>query len=564
MHQDAARCAARSALGARAEKCSGRVARRRASAGSRHRRRGDPGEGGHPKRHQLHRSIRRVAVHPFVFPAEGGDEGREIGVGERSLLNRDRDLVALADVAHVDGPAEGPFAGRHAFPVEPLERPPLDLREGGVDAGRAEVVQARDPRQAEIGAHVGDEEAERAQQTRTGRHHDPFHGELAGERGGEERPRAPERHQGEVPWVESLLHRDHADRLDQVLVEDGEHRLGRLLDPEPHRGRHPVGDRAVREIGSQGHAAAEQGVGGKAPEHDVGVGHGGFGSPQAVAGGARIGPGAPRTHVHEAAGVHACDAAPSGAHRMHVDHREPDGVPPELALPGDERPVVLDEAHVGARSPDVEGDDVRTLGPVGEKAGPGDSRRRPRHQAAARHRARLLERGDAAVGLKDLRDHDAHRPRAFAKALEVAAHDRTERGVQHRRRGPLELPELGHDLVRRADEGARQALAHRRRDRRLVGRVVVAVQEADGHCLHAFAPKVVEDPAERAEVRAARVGRSEEIGPFPDLAPQVARHQRRGLRDPNVVVVGLALAADLQDVAKPLGRDEPGDRRVAP
>ena len=163
--------------------------------------------------------------------------------------------------------------------------------------------------------------------------------------------------------------------------------------------------------------------------------------------------------------------------------------------------------------------------------------------------------------LKDLRSHDTHRAGPFPEALEVTADDRTQRRVQHRRRGSLEFPELGHDLVRCTHEGVGQGFSHRGRDGGLVGRVVVAVQKADGHRLHAFDAKVVEDPVQRTEV-GRHVGRSEEIGAFFDLAPEVARHEGRGLRNSNVVVVGLALAADLQDVAKPLGRDEPRNGRV--
>ena len=236
-------------------------------------------------------------------------------------------------------------------------------------------------------------------------------------------------------------------------------------------------------------------------------------------------------------------------------------MPPHLPLLCDERPVAFDEADVGARSPDVEGDDVRTLGSSGEKARAGDSRRRPRHEAAARHRTRIPKRGDAAVGLEDLRAHDAQGAGPFPEALEIAAHDRAQRCVQHGGRGPLVLAELGHDFVGCAGERTGKVLAHRGRDGGLVGRIVVAVQEADGHRLHAFAAEVVEDSIERFEVR-RHVGRPEEIGALLDLAPEVARDEGRGLRHPNVVVVGLALAADLQDVAKPFSGDEARDRRV--
>ena len=48
--------------------------------------------------------------------------------------------------------------------------------------------------------------------------------------------------------------------------------------------------------------------------------------------------------------------------------------------------------------------------------------------------------------------------------------------------------------------------------------------------------------------------------PFRHLQPQIARHQRHRLVDHQIVQIRTLLPADLQQIAEPVRRDQPGSR----
>ena len=156
---------------------------------------------------------------------------------------------------------------------------------------------------------------------------------------------------------------------------------------------------AVAQLWIDLHLAAEEVLGTEASEDDVRVGDGRFFSPAAVARGSRLGACAPRADPEGAARIDVRDAASAGADRVHVDHRDEDRVA------GDERvagrrlgdPARRDDADVGARSPDVERDQV-LLSRAAPGVGTGeDAGRRAAEQERRRKLRGYLAGHDAPV-----------------------------------------------------------------------------------------------------------------------------------------------------------------------
>ena len=148
-------------------------------------------------------------------------------------------------------------------------------------------------------------------------------------------------------------------------------------------------------------------------------------------------------------------------------------------------------------------------------------------------------------------------PAAGERGLEVGevpVRDRHDRRVQRRRRRALVLPELRVDLVGHGDE--RDLPLERRPEARLVGRMRVGVEEADGHRLDAAR-------AERRRQRRQLVLRERHGDPavgedaLRHLEPEVAGHERRRpRRDVEPVELLAALPGDLEHVAEAPRRDE--------
>jgi hypothetical protein len=105
-------------------------------------------------------------------------------------------------------------------------------------------------------------------------------------------------------------------------------------------------------------------------------------------------------------------------------------------------------------------------------------------------------------------------------------------------------------------------LAHALERRPLVPRIGVRVQQADRDRLDAGRPEVVEDRGQAREVERLPLGARRREPPR-QLAPQVARHERLGLLVEQVEEVRPVAARDLERVAEPLGRDQPGGHALA-
>ena len=139
------------------------------------------------------------------------------------------------------------------------------------------------------------------------------------------------------------------------------------------------------------------------------------------------------------------------------------------------------------------------------------ARDRRRHHAAARLEE-MERRPDPGAGERGL------------EVREVPVGDRHHGRVQRRRRGPLVLPELGVDLVRDGDE--RELPLERRAEARLVRRMRVGVEEADGHGLDAAVPQ---RGRQRGQLGLREGRRDPAVGedPLRHLEPEVAGHERR-------------------------------------
>ena len=94
-------------------------------------------------------------------------------------------------------------------------------------------------------------------------------------------------------------------------------------------------------------------------------------------------------------------------------------------------------------------------------------------------------------------------------------------------------------------------------DELLVGGVGVAVQEADGDRLDALVAQLGDQPGHRLGIRRL-VRRSVGVRALVDFEPQVARHERRGQLQKQVVELVAMLARDLVGIAEAARREQCG------
>ncbi len=169
-----------------------------------------------------------------------------------------------------------------------------------------------------VDAELGEQRAERREQTGMGRHDDTGHPEMRGDIDGVEGARAAKGDEREVAVIDAAIDGHQTNRVRHVLrrrVEDGERRL---LHTEPDIAGQRL-DRAPRRLGVEADFAAEEEVGIEAAQHDIGVGDGGLGAAAAVAGRAGVGARAARPDAQQPPRVDVGDRAAAGADRGVVD-----------------------------------------------------------------------------------------------------------------------------------------------------------------------------------------------------------------------------------------------------
>ena len=315
----------------------------------------------------------------------------------------------------------------------------------------------------------------------------------------------------------------------------------------------------------EGDAAAEPPARPDAPEHHIRVGDRGLRSAETVRRRPRRRARAPGPNLESPVNLEPRDRAAAGAHGVHIDLRDLDGEGAHHAVRGHHRREVADQADVGGRPAHVVRDEIASPGDRAQVAGLADAaggsgENSPDGQAPRRlggHHAARRSDGEDAVRV-------AGRQQALFEPREVDVHQRLEVGVQDRGREALELAVLCHD-VGRAGHGQAGALALRRvRDRVLVRRVDIRVEQADSHGLGARGERSVERAVharhvERHQHRAVGVEplRHLETALAVDdgFRPHEGRHEERG-----DIALG---AADLDQVAKARGGED-GDGSAAP
>ena len=285
----------------------------------------------------------------------------------------------------------------------------------------------------------------------------------------------------------------------------------------------------------------------------------------AIAGRARLGAGALGPNLDAPEAVHRRDGTAAGPDFHHFDDGNAHGQPrsflesigaAHLELPGQLGLGPVDQADLGRGAAHIEGQHL-------VQPAPGRDVRR-QYRPAGRTRLDQPDRkagrggkiGQAAAGRhqQDRAMHPTRDQLAF-EALQIRRHQRLHIGIGTGCRQPLELADLRAHLAGEGYRYARQPLSNHLGHRLLMVRLAIAVQQSDGHALHALLRQPVDSggnrrPIEGYEHLAIR-GQA-----FPDRQPQVPGHKRRGPVDVDVVLLEAVLERHLQGIPVSLGGQE--------
>ena len=278
--------------------------------------------------------------------------------------------------------------------------------------------------------------------------------------------------------------------------------------------------------------------------------------------------GAGVVHGHDAAAARADLGDVDGGHAEQEARAlvEPaplrhDAADLELSRPRDR--AGLDHRGLGRRAAHVDADGV----------GGADAARQRRRRDDARGRAGLdhvhgtpapaLRRHHPAVGLHH--EHGGAGPEGANLVLEPS-----EVTVQHGhhvrirdgRARALELAHLGKDLRRQRHAHAGRALPDDGADRPLVLAVRPRVEETDGDGFHALGQQTIDGLHDALAIQ-RRHHLAAVVHPLTHLSTPSPRHEGRRALEIQVVEPGEAEPADLQEIAKALGRDETRARAPA-
>ena len=374
-----------------------------------------------------------------------------------------------------------------------------------------------------------------------------------------------------VARIAAALGDVHARGGRHVLVDDVVDAPRDVRGRQPHAPGEPL-QRGARRRHVHADLAAGEVVGVEIAEQEVRVGHRGLGAAEAVGRRARVRARAARADLEQPDLVDGGDGAAAGADLDQLDGGDADRQPAalhETLLPRGlervrgERLAAVHERELGGRAPHVEREQVAAAVLAAEERGG--------QRAGGRARLEHLDRrplGLGDVGETAAREHqeqrrgDAETGHPPGHRVEILARQRLDVGVGDRRRRALVLADLGRDLVRRGDGDPAVPSGDGARGLRLVLAVRVGVQEDDGDRRHA---RVDERLGSRGDLARVEPPLHRAVGaqPLTYLHAPIARHERLGLDDVEVVQLELPLAADLQRVAEAGGGDEPRHRAAA-
>ena len=375
---------------------------------------------------------------------------------------------------------------------------------------------------------------------------------------GVQRAGAAERDQRVVARIVALLDRDEAQRADHVLVDD-------VVDAE--RGvlgilAERLADlfhRLLRELAVERHVAAQLLQLGEIAEHDVRVGHRGFGAALAVRGRTGIGTRRLRTHAQRAGEFrHVGNRAATRAHRADVHRRGTHRDVAHRGLATQPRLPVHDQRDVGRRAADVHGEQVREARLHRTPQRAGHAARRAGHQQVDREVLGRLRRGEATVGTQDVQlDALGRGAELGLQVVHVLLHARTHVGIGDGGDGALVLLHLGHDLGRQRHRNARQDLLRDLLDAALVLVVGERVDQRDGERFDVLRAEGAQFVAQLRFVQ-----RRDHVALGADALVRLDRQRERRHRqrlvvdDPAAEAARHEAACDLQHLPIALGGDE--------
>ena len=282
-----------------------------------------------------------------------------------------------------------------------------------------------------------------------------------------------------IPGIAPALGRDELNGADDVRVGHAQGRVGHLLQApaEPLR---QGSQRRPRFAAVEGHAPADEGFRLQRAAQQMRVGNGRQRSAPAVAGRPRIGARGLGSDPQHAPVVDPDDGTAPRPDRRNVDNRGTHRQPVDFRLGRKVRLAAAHQAHVGAGTSHVEGDDVVEAGDTGLPNGSHHPRRRPRIETGDGAAADAVRRKTAAIRLHDREvPLEAARPQLRLQPRNIGIDDRLHVGRQRGRGRPLVLAELPGHLGRVRHEDVRMPLVDQAGNPFLVIRIGVRVEKAD-------------------------------------------------------------------------------------
>ena len=193
-------------------------------------------------------------------------------------------LMHLADITHVEAALHIDLRRLEAIGLQMRHALLFELLVKRVDAlvGRR-IVEPQRRRGHVVVFDIGDDLPKGAEPRGELRQDDGIDAHLAGECRDVRRCRTTRPHQHEVARIVAAFHRDAADAVDHVAVDDGVHAVGGTLDGNPQW----IGDFLHRLAGLleiERQLAAEQAIGIEIAQHQIGIRCRRFGTALPVAG----------------------------------------------------------------------------------------------------------------------------------------------------------------------------------------------------------------------------------------------------------------------------------------
>ena len=197
----------------------------------------------------------------------------------------------------------------------------------------------------------------RAQYSRIGRHDDAFDRQVTCHVGRVQRPSAAEREQRERSGVVAALERNRPDRPDDVGAGDTDDTECGLVQVELETGGE-IGDALLCKTGIDRHPSVQQRLAVEATDQDVRVGDRRVRASLVVARGPRRGAGTLWAHFQETVDIDPGNRAATGADRVDVERRHAKREARERAVLNLRRRPVAQQAHIRARTADVQGNHI--------------------------------------------------------------------------------------------------------------------------------------------------------------------------------------------------------------